>query len=70
MQFTVTYRDGRDKYEFAGSYSKNFIINHTTQITVEEVQYGRPDFPYLKLLYGSKETLIPKDSVVRIDLIK
>ena len=70
MEYRVTFDEGQDKYTFGHGYSKDFKINRTAMLVVQDVQYGREDFPYLKLVHGNGETLIPKDRVIKIELIK
>ena len=70
MEYRVTYDHGQEKYSFAQGFSKDFKIDRTAVITVRDVQYGREDFPYLKLVTSGGETLIPKDRVIKIELIK
>jgi hypothetical protein len=70
MEYRVTYETGQDKYTFGHGYSKDFKIDRTETLVIQDVQYGRDDFPYIKLLHGSKETLIPKSRIIKIELIK
>lgn len=70
MEYRVTYDHGQEKYSFAQGFSKDFKIDRTAMLVVQDVQYGKEDFPYLKLVHNKGETLIPKHRVIKIELIK